>query len=97
MTDSAVCLVATERGPDRAMERILAGAGQLQGEASKPVLEINPKHDLVVALARTKDSALRTDAAHLLLDDARVLDGERPADARAFSTRLARVLSRGLA
>lgn len=96
LTDSAVCLVATERGPDRQLERILAGAGQL-GEAAKPILEINPRHDLVVALARAKDRDVRTDAAYLLLDDARVLDGERPADARAFSTRLARVLSRGLA
>ena len=97
LTDSAVCLVATERGPDRQLERILAGAGQLAGEAAKPVLEINPKHDLVVALARATDKDLRTDAAFLLLDDARVLDGEKPADARAFSTRLARVLSRGIA
>ena len=97
LTDSAVCLVATERGPDRQLERILAGAGQLAGEVAKPVLEINPKHDLVVALARATDKDLRTDAAYLLLDDARVLDGEKPADARAFSTRLARVLSRGLA
>ena len=97
LTDSAVCLVATERGPDRQLERILAGAGQLAGEAAKPVLEINPKHDLVVALARATDKDLRTDAAYLLLDDARVLDGEKPADARAFSTRLARVLSRGIA
>ena len=97
LTDSAVCLVATERGPDRQLERILAGAGQLGEAAAKPILEINPRHELVVALARAKDAGIRTDAAHLLLDDARVLDGERPADARAFSSRLARVLSRGLA
>ncbi len=96
LTDSAVCLVATERGPDRQLERILAGAGQL-GESAKPILEINPRHELVVALARAKDANLRTDAAHLLLDDARVLDGERPADARAFSMRLARILSRSVA
>jgi hypothetical protein len=34
--------------------------------------------------------------AHLLLDEVRVLDGERPADARGFSDRLARVLGDGL-
>lgn len=95
LTDSVVCLVATERGPDRQLERILAGAGQL-GEAAKPILEINPRHELVLALARVSDKGVREDAAHLLLDDARVLDGERPANARDFSTRLARVLSRGL-
>ena len=42
------------------------------------------------------EHAFKEDAAFLLFDEARVLDGERPADARAFSDRLARVLGRGL-
>jgi molecular chaperone HtpG len=97
LTDSAVCLVAPDSGPDRQLERILAGAGRLTS-ASKPILEINPRHETVVALAALDDSerAFKEDAAHLLFDEARVLDGERPADARLFSDRLARVLGRGL-
>ena len=97
LTDSAVCLVAPDSGPDRALERILAGAGRLNA-ASKPILEVNPRHDIVVALAKLGDGdcAFKEDAAHLLLDEARVLDGERPADARQFSDRLGRVLGRGL-
>jgi molecular chaperone HtpG len=42
------------------------------------------------------DQAFKQDAAHLLLDEARVLDGDRPADARLFSDRLARVLTRSI-
>jgi molecular chaperone HtpG len=97
LTDSAVCLVAPDSGPDRALERILAGAGRLNS-ASKPILEVNPRHDIVVALAKLGDGdrAFKEDAAHLLFDEARVLDGERPADARQFSDRLGRVLGRGL-
>ena len=97
LTDSAVCLVAPDSGPDRALERILAGAGRLNA-ASKPILEVNPRHDIVVALAKLGDGerAFKEDAAHLLFDEARVLDGERPADARQFSDRLGRVLGRGL-
>jgi transposase len=38
----------------------------------------------------------KNDAAHLLFDEARILDGERPADARMFCDRLARLLRRGL-
>jgi molecular chaperone HtpG len=97
LTDSAVCLVAPDSGPDRALERILAGAGRLSS-ASKPILEVNPRHDIVVALAKLGDGdrAFKEDAAHLLFDEARVLDGERPADARQFSDRLGRVLGRGL-
>jgi molecular chaperone HtpG len=97
LTDSAVCLVAPDSGPDRALERILAGAGRLSA-ASKPILEVNPQHELIGALAALADSerSFKEDAAHLLFDEARLRDGDRPADAKAFSDRLARVLGRGL-
>jgi molecular chaperone HtpG len=97
LTDSAVCLVAADSGPDRALERILAGAGRLKA-ASKPILEVNPQHALVIALAGLgeNDRSFQEDAAHLLFDEARLLDGDKPADAKLFSNRLARVLERGL-
>ena len=95
LTDSAVCLVAPETGIDRQLEKILAGAGRLKA-AVVPILEINPSHALIASLAKLGDDekALKEDAAHLLFDEARVLDGERPADPRAFAERLARVLGR---
>ena len=97
LTDSAVCLVAPDKGPDRALERLLASAGRLTA-ASKPILEINPHHQLIVALAGLADSerAFKEDAAHLLFDQARLRDGERPADVKLFSDRLERALERGL-
>jgi molecular chaperone HtpG len=95
LTDSAVCLVAPEYGIDRQMERLLASAGRLDA-TSKPVLEINPRHALIVKLSGLgeADSSLREDAAHLLLDEARIADGEPPVDPRVFATRLARVIDR---
>lgn len=97
LTDSAVCLVAPASGLDRQLERMLAGAGRLP-TASKPVLEINPRNTLIAALAALPDdqAELKGDVTHLLLDEARVLDGDRPADARAFADRLARTLTRAL-
>jgi molecular chaperone HtpG len=97
LTDSVVCLVAPDVGLDRQLEKMLAGAGRLKS-AGKPILEVNPRHDIVRALAALGDDerAFKQDVAHLLFDEARVLDGERPADARAFSARLARVLGKGL-
>jgi molecular chaperone HtpG len=97
LTDSAVCLVAPEHGPDRQLEKLLAGAGRIKSTA-KPILEINPRHDIVVALAALSDDdlAFKQDAAHLLFDEARVLDGDRPTDARMFCDRLARILTRSL-
>ncbi|MFK8254140.1 molecular chaperone HtpG [Ancylobacter terrae] len=96
LTDSAVCLVAGESGPDRQYERFLAAAGRIGG-AAKPILEVNPTHPTITGLAGTGDAATRADIAHLLLDSARVLDGERPADAKAFAERLARLMLRGFA
>jgi molecular chaperone HtpG len=95
LTESAVCLVAPEHGMDRQMERMLAGAGRL-GALAKPILEINPRHDLVVRLSGLgeAETSLRQDAAHLLLDEARIMDGETPVDPRAFAERLARVIGR---
>ncbi len=98
LTTSAVCLVAPEHGPDRQFERLLNAAGRLD-KAARPILEINPRHERVAALARLGDDdrTFKEDAAHLLYDEARVLDGDKPADARAFSARLARLIERGLA
>jgi molecular chaperone HtpG len=95
LTESAVCLVAPEHAMDRQLERLLAGAGRLPAVA-KPVLEINPRHDLIAKLSTLggDDELLREDAAHLLFDEARIADGEAPADPRGFAARLARVLER---
>lgn len=95
LTDSAVCLVASDKGPDRQFERLLSAAGRIDS-AAKPILEVNTRHTVVAGLARAKDETVRADVAHLLLDTARVLDGERPADPSSFAERLGRLVSRSL-
>ena len=97
LTESAVCLVAPEGGPDRQIERLLSAAGRLDN-ATKPVLEINPRNERILALARVAngDLAFRQDVAHLLYDEARVLDGDKPTDPKAFSERMARVIARSI-
>ena len=50
LTTSAVCLVAPELGPDRRLEKILAAHEQIKTR-SAPILELNPAHPLVKALA----------------------------------------------
>jgi molecular chaperone HtpG len=98
LTDSVACLVAAEEGPDRQLEKLLAGAGRLKAGA-KPILEVNARHDIVLAVAGLSDSEreLKEDVAHLLLDEARVLEGDRPSEAKQFCDRLARLMRRGLA
>ena len=95
LTESAVCLVAPEQGYDRQLEKLLQGSGRLDMIA-KPVLEINPTNGLISALAASGSDEFRTDAVQLLLDQARVLDGDKPQDPRAFAERLSRLFERAL-
>ncbi len=96
LTESAACLVASEKGLDRQLARLLAESGQT-ALLGKPVIEINAKHPAVAAIAATLREKGRDGAAdgmHLLLDLARVADGETPVDPAAFARRLSALIAR---
>jgi molecular chaperone HtpG len=90
-------LVAPDRGPDRQLEKLLAGTGRLK-VSTKPILEINPHHDIIkkLSLLGDGDRSFKQDVAHLLFDEARILEGDRPENPRKFSDRLANIISRSL-
>ena len=95
---SAVCLVAPGAGPDLALDRLLQK--RQDGAGLKPVLEINAGHALVKAAGASFAAGRRdevADLANLLLDQARLLDGELPAEPAKFAERLNRFVVRGLA
>src|SRR6185437_5417118 len=99
LTDSAVCLVADEGDMDIHLERLLKAHRQLDA-ASKRILEINPNHRLIERLAATVGDTGATEQlsefAWLLLDQARIVEGEQLPDPPAFARRLAALLERGL-
>ncbi len=102
LTESAVCLVADEGDIDMRLERLLRQHKQLgMADATPRVLEINPRHPLIQCLAgRAADNAdggELDDAAHLLLDQARIIEGEALPDPVAFARRLSMVMERGMA
>ena len=100
LTDSAVCLIADESDLDMRLERLLRQHQKLD-QASKRILEINPKHPLIARLADLagKDGAANAlgDFAWVLLDQARILEGEQLPDPPAFARRLSDLLAKGLA
>ncbi len=100
LTESPVCLVADEGDLDMHLERLLR-QHKHEVPAQKRVLEINPSHDLTRALARMVGQKGATDAledaAHLLMDQALILEGEPVPDPSAFSRRLSGLVSRALA
>jgi molecular chaperone HtpG len=99
LTESASCLV-NDGHMDRTLERLLARQKDSGVEISAPALEINAGHALVKALAataQTKGDAAVADAAHLLLDQAYVLEGENITDPAAFAKRLGDVITKAFA
>ena len=99
LTESPVCLVADEGDIDMHLERLLR-QHKHEVPAQKRVLEINPGHDLTRALARMVGQKGATDAledaAHLLMDQALILEGEPVPDPSAFTRRLSGLVSRAL-
>lgn len=99
LTDSPVCLIADDGDMDVNLERLLKRHGQLQDGAPR-VLELNPTHAIISKLAeRAKaDGAssddLLSDAAHILFDQARIVEGETPTDPAEFARRLGSVMAR---
>ena len=100
LTSSPVCLVADEGDLDIHLERLLKQQRQLDHSSAR-ILEINPNHALIKALSdKVGDDgagSLLEDAAWLLLDQARIIEGEPLPDAAAFSRRLSALVEKGLA
>jgi len=93
---SPACLVASAQAPDLQLEKMLSMQKGGSGLPSmKPILEINAGHALAKALntAITDNKDQRfDDLALLLLDEARILEGNAPADPAKFTERLNRLL-----
>ncbi len=99
LTESPVCLVADEGDMDMHMERLLRQHKQIS-ESFKRILEINPKHPLVLALSAQLEKGGAAEeleeVARLLLDQARIMEGESLPDPAAFSRRLSAAVARGI-
>jgi molecular chaperone HtpG len=93
LVDSAVVLAAPEYGPDLQMQRLLKRAGRAAG-AGSPILEVNPRHPLIRKLAeKAAGDASLAEEAGLLLDLARLQDGDVPRDPVGFAKRVAAALA----
>ncbi|MBS1018222.1 molecular chaperone HtpG [Gluconobacter cerinus] len=92
LTNSAV-VITSEGGPDLAMQRLMRRSGQALPE-TLPILEINPRHPLIKALAqRVEKKESIQDLARVLLDLARVQEGEPLPDPTGFARLLAGLLA----
>ncbi|GBU09874.1 heat shock protein Hsp90 [Gammaproteobacteria bacterium] len=89
LTDSASCLVRSQQSLSAHFEKMLKDAGH-EVPTSKPWLEINPKHPLLIKIAATDDAA---DLAVLAYEQAILLEGSQLEDPAGFVARLNRLMS----
>lgn len=74
LTNSPACLVVGEHDISGNLERILKAAGQNTPE-NKPILEVNPNHELIKKLEKIEENQLFNDYSSVILDQAILAEG----------------------
>lgn len=99
LTESPVCLIAGEQEVDMRTEQILKIQQKYDPQA-KRVLEINPDHSLIKSMAQLLDQKTHeqdiADAAHLLLDQARIIQGNPVPDPGRFARSMSKFMEKSL-
>lgn len=85
LTDSPACLVADEHDMSGNLARILKAAGQ-KAPLSKPILEINPRHPVVLRLKY--EEAKFDDWSAMLFEQAMLAEGGQLDDPASFVKRI---------
>ncbi|MCL1919949.1 MAG: molecular chaperone HtpG [Kiritimatiellaeota bacterium] len=97
LTDSACCLVATDRAMNATMERLMRAMNQTVPDQPR-TLELNPTHALIQKMnamltADAADPAL-ADYADLLLGQAQLAEGSPPKDPQHFNRLITGLMAR---
>lgn len=97
LTESPVALKIDKEDPAYMMAQMMKQMGQdSDAPAPAPILQINPKHELISKLKDSADQNLINDAAHVLLDQAKLYDGQELKDTADFISRLNRIIAKAL-
>jgi molecular chaperone HtpG len=97
LVDSPVKLKDDKEDPSFMMAQIMRQMGRSADTPSPaPILQINPKHDLIIKLKDSVDQNLIGDAAYVLLDQAKMFEGREIEDTAGFISRLNRIISKAI-
>ncbi|HNX23105.1 MAG TPA: molecular chaperone HtpG [Spirochaetota bacterium] len=96
LSDSPSCIVADENDPTVQMQHILKAMGQDGLPEFKPVLEINPDHEIIKKLESTNDEALIEDISFLLLEQAMLVEGMELKSPNSFVARMNKIMNKAL-
>lgn len=87
LTTSPACLVADEYDMDPSLLRLLKASGQ-KLPTMKPILEINPRHPIILKVSNETDEQKFSDWAYVLFDQSTLTLGEQLDDPVSFVNRL---------
>ncbi len=95
LKESPAVVVFDKNDPDIAMQQILRQMGQ-EVTPPKPILEINPRHEIFAKLQEKGDEAVTRDIAHVVLDEAKMAAGLELDDIADFNARLNRLIAKAI-
>ncbi len=97
LVDSPVAIKIDKEDPSYMMAQMMKQMGQ-GGDTPPPapIFQINPNHELLIKLKDSADQNLINDAAHVLLDQAKLFDGQELSDTAEFISRLNRIMTKAL-
>ena len=96
LSDYPSCIVADESDPTVQMQNILKALGQGGEEGVKPILEINPNHEIVNKLKASKDKQVLEDVSWLLFEQALLIEGAQLKNPTQFAKRLNSLMVRAI-
>ena len=96
LNDSPSCIVADENDPTAQMQELMRSMGQMEVPDIKPILEINPDHDIVVKLKEKTRQKSFDAIAYLLYEQALIQEGVKLDDPAGFVERLNSVIAETL-
>jgi molecular chaperone HtpG len=97
LVDSPIKLKEDKEDPSFMMAQMMRQMGQhSDAPALAPILEINPNHELIIKLKNSVDQNLISDAAYVLLDQAKLFEGKEIEDTAGFILRLNRIISKAI-
>jgi molecular chaperone HtpG len=92
LAESPSCIVTDETDPTFKMAAMLKAMGQKEMPEIKPILEINPGHEIVGKLKTLEDKSFIEDVSFLLLEQALLVEGVELKDPASFVKRLNRIM-----
>ncbi len=96
LIDSPSCILADEKDPSFQMQQIFKAMGQKEIPATKPILEVNPNHEIIKKLGDIKDEELFGDISRLLYEQALLIEGIEVKNPAQLVGRLNRMINLAL-